>query len=74
VKASDEIYIERDCLVYGNATFNFNPVNHHRTVSSPKPEYIAKWAEHFGIDSYKMDFDFLEPNYLKNFIVKDKKL
>jgi len=74
MKASDQILIEKDCLVYGNASFGPDPVNRLRAVSCPKPEYIAKWAKHFGKDALKHDFDFLEPNYLKNFIVKDKTL
>jgi len=74
VKASDQINIEKDCPVYGNASFSSKPVNQKRAINSPKPEYVAKWAKCFGNDVLKNDFDFLEPNYLKKFIVRDKTL
>jgi tRNA threonylcarbamoyladenosine biosynthesis protein TsaB len=74
VKASDQIDIEKDSIVYGNASFAAEAFNQKRIISSPKPEYVAKWAKHFGKEVLKKDFDFLEPNYIKNFIVKDKVL
>lgn len=74
VKASDQIVIEKECLIYGNATFSSEPINRVLAVSSPKPEYVAKWAKHFGKNELRFDFDFLEPNYFKNFEVKDKKV
>ena len=43
-------------------------------ISSPDPEYIAKWSVIYGDGKVLNDFDFLEPNYLKEFIVKEKKL
>ena len=74
VKASDQINIEKDCPVYGNASFSSEPVNQKRAINSPKPEYVAKWAKYFGNEILKNEFDFLEPNYLKKFIVRDKTL
>lgn len=74
VKSSDQILIEKDCPVYGNATFGSKPVNQKWAINSPKPEYVARWAKQFGNEVLKNDFDFLEPNYLKNFILKDKTL
>lgn len=41
-------------------------------ICSPDPEYIAKWAVKFGEKLKTRTIDNLEPNYLKNFIVKEK--
>lgn len=42
-------------------------------LSSPRAVYVAKWSYIFGKDLVTYDYDFLEPNYLKKFIVKVKK-
>jgi len=39
----------------------------------PDPLFIAKWAYEFGMVKKIFNYDFLEPNYLKEFIVKEKK-
>jgi len=39
----------------------------------PDPLFIAKWAYEFGMVKKIFNYDFLEPNYLKDFIVKEKK-
>lgn len=39
-------------------------------LGSPDAFYIAKWSNLFGENTKTKDYDFLEPNYLKNFIVK----
>lgn len=41
-------------------------------VSVPSARYIAKWSELFGSDLLTFNYDFIEPNYLKNFIVKGR--
>jgi len=74
LKASDGISFEDDCPVYGNASFNFKIRNQIKSITSPKTEYVAKWAKQFGEDRLKYDIDYLEPNYLKNFVVKEKTL
>jgi tRNA threonylcarbamoyladenosine biosynthesis protein TsaB len=57
-------------LIFGNIVDkeNINP------ISAPDPENIAKWAVKFGADKMVIDIDYLEPNYLKEFLVKEKKL
>jgi tRNA threonylcarbamoyladenosine biosynthesis protein TsaB len=57
-------------LIFGNIVDkeNINP------ISAPDPENIAKWAVKFGADKKVIDIDYLEPNYLKEFLVKEKKL
>ena len=40
--------------------------------SSPSPEFVAMWAKQFGEKKKIINFDYLEPNYLKSFIIKEK--
>jgi len=40
--------------------------------SVPDPLFIAKWAVRFGTNKKIFNYDFIEPNYLKEFIVKEK--
>ncbi len=59
--------------VFGNIskdTFKIDVMN----IATPDPEFVARWAAEFGGENLVYDFDFLEPNYLKEFIVKEKKL
>jgi len=39
----------------------------------PHALFIAKWALEFGAENKTFKYDFLEPNYLKDFIIKEKK-
>jgi len=42
-------------------------------ISSPSALSIARWAYIYGKDLLTFDYDFIEPNYFKNFKVKVKK-
>ncbi|MCU7493175.1 MAG: tRNA (adenosine(37)-N6)-threonylcarbamoyltransferase complex dimerization subunit type 1 TsaB [Bacteroidota bacterium] len=53
-------------VAFGNAVKNADKM----PVSSPSASLIAKWAYLFGKDLLTYDFDFLEPAYLKNFIIR----
>ena len=44
-----------------------------RQISAPDPEFVAEWAFRFGADKIIYDIDNIEPNYIKDFIVKEKK-
>lgn len=57
----------KDSLIFGN--LSKNPFR----ISSPSAEFIARWAYNFGIEKLITDIDFLEPNYIKDFIVKEAK-
>jgi tRNA threonylcarbamoyladenosine biosynthesis protein TsaB len=35
----------------------------------PEPFYVAKWSRIFGKELANKNFDYLEPNYLKNFVI-----
>ncbi len=56
-----------------NKFYKFGTAFSNITPSSPDPEFIARWAKHFGEKLKINDVDNLEPHYLKNFIVKEKK-
>jgi tRNA threonylcarbamoyladenosine biosynthesis protein TsaB len=61
--------------VFGNALKLVNPETEtdNHFPFSPDPLYVAKWAERFGQERKSNDYDYLEPNYLKNFIFKERK-
>lgn len=44
-----------------------------KNISAPDPDFVAKWAIKFGADKIISDIDNIEPNYIKDFIVKEKK-
>ncbi|MCH8326055.1 MAG: tRNA (adenosine(37)-N6)-threonylcarbamoyltransferase complex dimerization subunit type 1 TsaB [Bacteroidetes bacterium] len=39
-------------------------------LGAPDPFYIAQWSKYFGTSVKTTEYDFLEPNYLKNFLIK----
>jgi len=56
--------------VFGNAAVLLDkPVEY---PSTPDPLFIAKWAIEFGTNKKTLKYDFMEPNYLKDFIIKEK--
>lgn len=54
-------------LQFGNISTN------PKQLISPEPEFVGFWAIEFGKNKLVRDFDFLEPNYIKDFIVKEVK-
>lgn len=54
-------------LLFGNISSDA------KQIISPEPEFIGFWAIGFGENKLVRDFDFLEPNYIKDFIVKEVK-
>lgn len=70
--AHDSPLKEPECLVFGNVDLNSSGQHQFKHLTSPYPEYVAKWAKKFGTDKLNYNYDFLEPNYLKNFLVKEK--
>ena len=59
-------------LVFGNSGFA-ELEKFYKNISSPNSLYVAKWCKVYGDSFRTFDYDFLEPNYLKNFIVKERK-
>jgi tRNA threonylcarbamoyladenosine biosynthesis protein TsaB len=56
--------------VFGNAALILN--ENVKLPISPDPKFVAKWAAEFGEKRKTFKYDFLEPNYLKSFIIKEK--
>jgi tRNA threonylcarbamoyladenosine biosynthesis protein TsaB len=57
------------CMVFGNINYNYKKDK----IFLPNAEFIARWLERYGESLITKDYDFLEPNYFKNFIVKERK-
>jgi hypothetical protein len=55
------------CPVFGNA------VKKDDLYSAPRPLFVAEWCRSKGTKLETNEFDFSEPNYFKNFIVKEAK-
>ena len=59
-----------DCDVIFGSMLSQKGINN---ISSPRASSVAKWTYLFGEDLLTFDYDYLEPNYLKKFKVKQKK-
>ncbi|MFC2119806.1 tRNA (adenosine(37)-N6)-threonylcarbamoyltransferase complex dimerization subunit type 1 TsaB [Bacteroidota bacterium] len=56
--------------VFGTASYLVEEDKDSNIISSPSAEYVAEWALKFGKKNITFDYDYLEPRYLKEFIVK----
>jgi len=64
----------KDALIFGNMDESNTKVFFNlKNISAPDPEFIAMWADYYGAGKEINDIDFIEPNYIKDFIVKEKK-
>lgn len=61
--------IDSSDMIFGNISI----VENIKSFSSPRAISIAKWVYLFGQDLLTFDYDYLEPNYLKNFKVRQNK-
>ena len=68
-KKDTEEVIKGSNYIFGNLKF----IPGIKNISSPTAKSIAKWAYFYGEDLLTFDYDYLEPNYLKKFKVKQKK-
>ncbi|MFC2133140.1 tRNA (adenosine(37)-N6)-threonylcarbamoyltransferase complex dimerization subunit type 1 TsaB [Bacteroidota bacterium] len=68
-KSEFDKIVGNDDLVFGNY-FNFNPLT---SIAFPYALDIARWSYIFGEDLLTYEYDYLEPNYLKNFDIKANK-
>jgi tRNA threonylcarbamoyladenosine biosynthesis protein TsaB len=59
----------QDYIIIGN----YSEQMEYSDYTAPNALFVAKWAYIFGKDLVTSDYDYLEPNYIKNFIVKGKK-
>ena len=71
---TNEVFIKKinGIKTFGNAYKYIVNNTTNITASSPTAEYIAKWAVKFGIDKFSHDYDYFEPVYIKNFVVKKR--
>lgn len=67
-KKNFESEIDQKRLCYGN----FSAKECLNNVVGPSAYEIGKWAYLFGKDLLTFDYDYLEPNYFKNFIPRVK--
>ena len=70
---TNELFFQKskEIKIFGNAF-----VDAHKELIypvGPDPLFIAKWASEFGMKKRSYNYDFLEPNYLKDFIIKENK-
>ncbi len=59
-------YSKQNFLIFGS-------YGNKNWVDLPNANFMAKWAYFFGKDLLTYNFDYIEPNYSKNFIPRIKK-
>lgn len=57
----DSVLVKNEAILKGKAGFY-----------APGADFIARWAEQFGSKLLTYRYEYLEPNYLKDFIIKEK--
>lgn len=60
-------------LLFCNEKFNIIDENKLSPMPSGGAKIIAEWSYFFGKDLLTYNLDFIEPNYLKEFVIKVKK-
>lgn len=73
VRLLNKSEIDEDFINVNNLYGNLKGVESVKSISSPRASSIAKWAYLFGEDLLTFKYDYLEPNYLKNFVVRKNK-
>jgi len=72
----------KDCISFGNVNLGtlgkedgqkMDLLSKKAGLVAPSPVFVAKWGSLFGADLLTTNYDYLEPNYLKNFIIKERK-
>ena len=74
-KSELEIILQSDLEIIPDEFSIFGNFEHDKVVQfeSPGALAIAEWAYFFGQDLVTFEYDYLEPNYVKKFIVRTKK-
>ena len=73
VKKKGDFEAKKGTFCFGNAfSDNKNVYFIKRNIFSPDAVHIAKWSKMFGRGLATYDYDYLEPDYQKNFIIKAK--
>lgn len=64
--------IDSESIIFGNALRDIGKeFKNYKEIIAPNPRYVAEWSRAFGKELKIINYEFLEPNYLKNFIVKE---
>jgi tRNA threonylcarbamoyladenosine biosynthesis protein TsaB len=75
VPISDFVILNTEEKIFGNLDKNVTgKILDITNISAPDSEYIAQWAAKSELKNLQSSIDFIEPNYLKDFIVKEKKI
>jgi tRNA threonylcarbamoyladenosine biosynthesis protein TsaB len=77
INLSDFQDFNKDCITFGNvnsesAGKSVNIRHGKIRFAAPSPVFVAKWANISGAELLTTNYDYLEPNYLKNFIVRER--
>ncbi|MBN1300368.1 MAG: tRNA (adenosine(37)-N6)-threonylcarbamoyltransferase complex dimerization subunit type 1 TsaB [Melioribacteraceae bacterium] len=66
---------QSELMLHGGELTLFGNYDHDSVnkTESPRASSVAKWAYIFGEDLLTFNFDYLEPDYVKKFVVKAKK-
>lgn len=66
-KDVDEELDEKD-VVFGS----YRPIKNNYKTAAPDARFVAMWAYKFGEKLVTREYDYIEPNYLKKFVVRGK--
>lgn len=69
-----ELINTSDLLIYAKEKFIFSDIqmDFSLNIYSPSAYYVGLWACEYGKDKLILDYDLIEPNYVKQFIPKVK--
>ncbi len=64
-------------LIFGNASLdsgnNLLHISQSTNIASPNAKFVAQWCDYFGKNKILYNYEYLEPTYIKNFIIKERK-
>ncbi len=74
LKYEDINLTKQTTLIFGNALLHSNDklLNIKNSIFSPSARFVAEWSRIYGQQHVLDEFDYLEPMYFKNFVVKRK--
>ena len=67
--------LAENALIFGNVNLNSSSkrIEGNNIFIAPSSLYVAAWSKIFGSELITYDYEYLEPNYLKKFIIKERK-
>ena len=75
VPISDFLILNTKEKIFGNLDKNITgEILDITKISAPDAEFVARWAANSDLKNLHSGIDYIEPNYLKDFIVKEKKI